>query len=800
MLRNNLLLTISSIILISSMIIFSPFAWSKNSVNIGILVDANDAQQNILVSRLRQELELLLSSKYKINLNEKNILSSHWSTAESLNNYITLSKNNTIDIIISVGIITSSVVIQQKTFNKPVIAIGIVAPESQNILLTQSDTSGINNLSYILFNRSISNDLDTFFQISPYKKVALIASSHLISQLSLSRSKQSKMLTIQKLMERNGTEFVALPVEKKISEASDKLNDIDAVYVGYLGRLEGDGKDKLINTLMKRKIPSFSFTATDVERGVLFSNAPKLPIDKIVRRLALNIEAILDGKNASTLPVSVSFLEKLTVNMETAKRIGYSPSFNLLSKANLIKRFTASNQEVLTLKQAIQEAISANLDLKVETEKVNVSQLDVKLAQANQYPSLTLNTTATQIDKDRAAASFGNQPERNTSVSIRLEQLLYSESVSGNIDIQHYILDSAKQGYQIQKLDIIQNTANAYFDLLRASTTRNIQSENVNITRKNLDLSKQRESAGYSGRSDVYYWESQLASAETAYLSAINQYKLVQIQLNLLLNRPLDNDFNTENFSLYQGEYALYIKETVKKYVKTPATLERFTQFLVVESLNNAPEISQLNANISAQQRRHTSSRKKRYIPTASLVAESQRVYTRSGAGSSASTTTQDDDTWSASVNLSWPLYSGGSISTEGQQALTQILQLKDQLAQIRQSIELNVRSNMLDLATKFVNVSSSQQSAFFADKSLSLVQDSYIKGKASVAELSDAQKNSVIAKQRSLNSNYEYFSAVINIERAVGKYTLLSSPQAQAGYIQRLETYFSPNARIGAN
>jgi outer membrane protein TolC/ABC-type uncharacterized transport system substrate-binding protein len=739
---------------------------------------------------LREELSLLLGAKYNIQLLPEKVLVADWSISTSQTRYQQLIDDPDVDIIISIGVLSSSAVLQQQNYPKPVITVGIVDPLQQQLKLTKQGTSGVHNLSYVLFDRSISNDLNEFHRVFPYKRVAIVASEELFSALHLDGSSK-KLSAIQKMVRENGADSVLLPVRDSIKDVLNQIQFVDAVYIGFLGRLEGAVKDDLIQQINTRKLPSFGFSYEDVERGILASAAPVNPMNKLIKRLSLNVEAILSGIDPSELPVHISFEKKLSINVETARKIGFSPKYVVLSEARLVNEFAEAGDPVLTLEQAINTAISANITLKIERDKLSSSKLDVELARTSYFPSLTLNATGTQIDEKRAASSFGQQAETTTSGTLRLEQLLYSEAQSGNIDIQKYLFSATEHGYQQQKLDITLNAAIAYFEILRANTTRVIQKENVSFIRKNLNVAKQREIAGYSGRADVYRWESQLAIATTDALAAENNYKLTKIKLNQLLDRSLDQEFKTDDVSIKEGVYANYLSGINRDYIDSPASLKKFTNFLIIEAVDNSPEILKINATIDAQKRRLTSARKKRYLPSVSLIAEAQRIFSRDGEGANVPGVTAEDDSWTANMNLSWPIYSGGATGVEGQQAGAEIIQLKDQRILLHQNLKLNVRAALLDVVTKAVNFKSSQRSAEFGNKTLVIVQDEYSKGKASFVELADAKNTASSTEQRAVNSIYEYFTAVLKLERAVGKFTIFSDENERAAYNKRLDEHF---------
>ncbi len=61
------------------------------------------------------------------------------------------------------------------------------------------------------------------------------------------------------------------------------------------------------------------------------------------------------------------------------------------------------------------------------------------------------------------------------------------------------------------RLDIAQQTATAYLNVLRAKTFERVQKDNLQLTRSNLELARVRRQIGVSGPAEVYRWESQMA-------------------------------------------------------------------------------------------------------------------------------------------------------------------------------------------------------------------------------------------------------------------------------------------------
>ncbi len=763
---------------------------SKRDVNIGIVYDGIAVGTEEFFNGLKNELTTLLGSKYNIQLPEAKVLDAGWSAVNASANYDRLAQDRDVDIIIGFGILTSTAIAKKGGYVKPVITLGIFQPELQGLPPATENKSGIHNLTYILINRSVERDLDIFYEIFPYQKVGIVFYGELLKFISADPN------LFREVMEKNETSFELLSISDNIEEVFTKASqDINALYLGYAGPFAGEGEAKLIDEINARGIPSFASSVANVKRGVLAAIAPEENFPKIIRRISLNVEAVLNGEDPANLPVNMSFEENLMLNMQTANKIGFSPKFTVLAKAELINEFALAGARVVNLPDVMHEAINANLDLKIEEGTVNSAQKDVSLARTNFFPALRLGAAGVQIDKDRAESSFGQQPERTVTGTVAVEQLVFSEQAIGNVSIQKHLLRASEHSYEQLQLDVILEAAIAYFNILRAKTGRKIQKDNVDLTRRNLEISKQREAVGYSGRSDVYRWESRLATANTDLLAAKNDVELAKMQLNQLLNRPIDEAFIAQETTLSDSLYLSYLG-SVKAYLDTPKSLNIYTDFLVEEAIRNSPEVRQVVANTDALERSRRSFKLERFVPTIGLGVESQHVFSRNGAGSDVAGVDPIDNPWNVSLNASLPLFQGGATSVIIQQTSIEVTKLKDQRARLVQNLELNVRAAMLELIVKRVNLESSQTSAEFADKSLALVQDEYAQGRVSVVDLVDAQNAALSANLSALDSEYEFFISVLTTERAVGKFSLLNTSEEQQDFLNRFEVYFNERTR----
>jgi len=765
------------------------WAQNKKAVTIGIVHDGLAISLDTFLENLNNELLTLLGSKYNVQIPADKILDADWSAKNASVCYNRLNQDSQVDIILGFGVLSSSVIAQEKTFPKPVIVLGIINPEIYHIASVSQSSSGISNFSYILINQSVERDIDTFFRIYPYKNIGIVFFDEILKMNSFYSD------TFKAIMEKNDTKYTALPIKQNIDDILNNLKDVDAVYLGHLGKFEGEEKVRLIEELTARGIPTFGFSVRDARQGAFAAITPEENMPKIFRRIALDIEAVLDGENLANLPVHLSFEEKLTINMETARRLKFSPDFPVLSQAELLYEFDDKTARLIDLNQVMQEAVQANLDLKIQELAVKSDEKEVSLAKSKYLPTFTLSANGVRIDEKRAEKSFGTQAEQTISGTASLQQIIFSEQALGNIAIQKHLLTASEQSREQIKLDIMLEAGEAYFNILVAQTFVDLRKENLDRIKKNLEISKQREMVGYSSRSDVYRWESQLATETKNLFEAKNTLRLAKIQVNKILHNPLDENFNVKNEFAGTGQFN--INENFKNNVKNQQSMQVLTEFLIEEAKQKSTEIRQIDASIAALERASKSIRRQRFIPVLALGAEVDYFFSRSGAGSNAiglygQPVETEDTQWYVGLSANLPLFKGGEIKHQFQQNEFEIMKLEQQKANLVQNIEMNVRAKVLDLALSVANLELSRQSADFAGKSYDMVQDAYSKGAVSIVELTDAQTNAFNAELAALNSVYDFHKNLLRTQRAISDFLVTKSSAEAMEFSIRFKDYLN--------
>ena len=278
--------------------------------------------------------------------------------------------------------------------------------------------------------------------------------------------------------------FEYIPTRESAEEVLGALSpEVDAVYAWPLFQFSPVEYRRLIDGLIERKLPVFSgLGGGDVEAGMLASAGSPDFSPKLARRVALNIQRILLGQDAGDIPVEFSIRHNLIINMRTARAIDVSPRWEVLIEAKLLHAEDIEGAYRLSLDKAVREALEINLDLLARRRQVSAGAQEIAIARSKLRPRLEASASTITIDDDRAAASFGSQPERSVTASASLTQLLFSEPALANLSIQKRLQEAREHDFETLRLDIALDAATTYLNLMRAKALERVQRNNVERT------------------------------------------------------------------------------------------------------------------------------------------------------------------------------------------------------------------------------------------------------------------------------------------------------------------------------
>lgn len=759
-------------------------------VNIGIITDGPWKRHQDHIDIFKAEITQIAKGEFDARFPADQTWVGNWSI-EKINHAIDrLQANPEVDLILTLGFVSSHEICKRRKLAKPVVAPFIADPGQQKIPLKKG-TSGVDNLSYLVSMKGLDQSIAAFKSIVDFDRLAILIDrfhSHIYPLSSFSESIEKKF-------------NIKVDVVEVESSAADSLRNLpastQAVMLSTHPRFSDDEFKKLIDGLIEKKLPSFSLLGREeVELGALASIAPPAMLKNIARSTAINIQDIVRGENAGRLPVTINLGGKLAINMVTAREIGFSPSWKILTEAELLKEEAIKTERELTLEIVAQEVLAYNLDLAAADRDVSAGEQNITESRSRLLPQIDIGSQATVIDDDRAEASLGTQPERLWTGSLDATQLIYSDRTWADYTIEKFNQEARVESRETLKLDLVQSATTAYLNVLRAMALERVQKENLLLTRENLERAQVRVSIGAAGPEEVYRWESEIANSRQQVLVAQSNRLDAMGSLNLILNRPIAEVFTAKE-SLEANPLSFFKDKRFFFYMDNPRNLNLLRDFLIKEGLEMSPELKQIDAAIAARERTITAARREFYIPRISFRGNVTETFSKDGAGSDPSSAVagfpeKDDTDWSAGVFLNLPLFNSGGKSAALKRTREELAALHNRRGSTTNRIEERVVRAVNLIRASYPGIWLSRDAAEAAGKNLKLVSDSYARGIKSIIDLIDAQNQSLVADQKAANAVYDFLIDIMNVQRSIGYFVLFADDKEQTLWTRKVADYFT--------
>jgi len=412
----------------------------------------------------------------------------------------------------------------------------------------------------------------------------------------------------------------------------------------------------------------------------------------------------------------------------------------------------------ITLSQALLSALQNNLALRVAFFEVQVTraQLEQALAAKGGAVTGTLGYTRTS---ERAtsfvipANTFGpGLPPAETTITFPVSPDVYVVNLGyqypiysgGRLEAQIALARAGVKGAEAAlertKQEVALQTKLAYFQVLVAQAALQVAQQNVAQAEETLRIAQARVRAGTSPRFDEIQAEVNLANARQGLVRARNGVAVATQGLAAVLALPLD--------------VPLRPQETMEVVPVTTPLAD-----LVARSLRERPELAEHRARVEA--------------------AEAALALARAGGrpvvGLSGGLSLDGIGTggvalgWSIGLAATFPLFDGGVTAAKIREAELRLEQLKVVQAQLRQSIELQVRQGMLNLGAAAEEVATAGAAIEQAREALRIAQVRFREGVGTNLEVISAQAALAQAEGARVQALFSYNTARAQLERAVG-------------------------------
>jgi outer membrane protein TolC len=563
-------------------------------------------------------------------------------------------------------------------------------------------------------------------------------------------------------------------------------DDAEAAYVGLLPRTAPGGRRQLFAELADQGVPAFALRGRpDVEAGALAGLLPPSE-QKLARRVAQHLDAVLRGTAATELPAYLPLQERLTLNGRTAAAIGFEPALETVLVAEVIHPEALELGEPLQLGDAIQLALESNIDLQLQDDELQVVRAERGRAGSVLLPQIELGSSATQIDSDRAASSGGLFAERETLIGLTATQVLFDDSALTGYRAARKSERSAEYEYQAARLDVAESAARAYLNWRRAVALASIEIANLRLTISNLETARVRLQVGAAGREEVYRWGSEEAQQRASVLAALAAVDQTRFALNQVLGVDQSNRWRSAasdpTGDLDQVDQRWHRVADVEGLPELDAAV-------VAAALERSPSIRSLEESIGARRAVLGQRRRSFYVPSLFAVFSFDRVLDQEfaqapvlpGIGAV-------EERWTFALSASLPLFEGGDRFHALGEARAQLDLTEHSQVRAQQLIEQQARSALTAVRSSYPAIELSRSAADQSRLNLEIVRDRYAVGKASILDLLDAQRQTFSLEQTASIAVYDYLEDLTALQRSISWFELLASPDEVDHFFSRLD------------
>lgn len=667
-----------------------------------------------------------------------------------------------VDIVLTLGILSAQGAASPVLFlTKPVVSTLVDRSELLALPINSEGKSSKANYTFVVLNLPVSRDFEVFHNLMGFTDISILGDGVVaknLKGLNKVKSDLEKKLGIKINIILGGSN--ADTYLKQLSHHTS------GVMVSNLPRLSETERQKLIDGIVQLGIPSFSLLGySDVKKGVMAGLIPDT-FGRTARRGALDLQQVVLGFAADELSVLMPIESRLLINGKTARLVGYSPDFMTLQTADFILDDPFKEGEQLNLDEAIRLAGEANIDVAISQANTEAQKQQSLIQRSFLLPQANSSISYTQIDRDRAAASMGSTPQRQTLGNLNFNQVIFDDKLLSNFRRSQRDAKSAKYDQATVRYDSMLAGGQAYLELLANIALLRIESQNLSLTQDNLDMARLRFDVGLSGQDEVYRWEAQEAQQRSDVIRRASNVDNAMVTLNRVLNQPQDKVWNAQDFN---QEEALnyFFKDQFVKLVNTLKKNRLMEQFLVGFGLKHSPELSSVVQQVEGQSISLNQSKRSFYVPSLGANFDYFREFQSNRPGALGPFPANKDN-WALTGQVSLPLFQGGLRVHEMNQNKAQLMRLNGERIRTIQAIEQNIRFQLNDLAASRPNLFLTREAAKKAKLNLDIVKDKYSEGTVGILDLLDAQNEYIQREQEAALAVYQYLGDQLEVQRAV--------------------------------
>lgn len=218
-----------------------------------------------------------------------------------------------------------------------------------------------------------------------------------------------------------------------------------------------------------------------------------------------------------------------------------------------------AQQQVLTLQEAVQIGLDNNFGVQISRNLQQQAANNHSIGNAGFLPALDLSASRSESVEDSEFESAAGDSQTNTGAR--------SSSTSASLNFNWTLFDGMQMFTAYDRLgrlkevsdkelrlnmeDLVANIAFAYYNIIRISEQIKVLEDNIDVSRERIEIEEAKVEVGTGSQYELLQAQSDLNADRAARLRELNNLTEAKIQLNELLSRDPEIDYQvTEEISI----------------------------------------------------------------------------------------------------------------------------------------------------------------------------------------------------------------------------------------------------------
>lgn len=419
--------------------------------------------------------------------------------------------------------------------------------------------------------------------------------------------------------------------------------------------------------------------------------------------------------------------------------------------------FIAQAQQKLTLSEAVNYALENKAEAVKARLNVKNSEYQIQEVRANALPQISANGSLTYnaILQETAMDFMGEsmvikmgKPWQSTA-AVSLNQQLFNQAVFTGLKAAKTTREFYKINEQLTEEQVIEKVASSYYEVYKTKSQIKTIDQTVENTTRVRDVIQSLYDNGLAKKIDLDRTNVTLNNIKSSRQQLINALELQENALKYLIGMDINNPITLPDDTFEITQHAL-VDETTNIENRTEIQLlEKQSELLVLNKkateAQGYPSLS-LNANYGY------------------LGIGDKFPWFQSYPGAYWS------DYSSIGLNLSIPIFNGGSIRAKTKQAQIEIDKLEVDKRDTRLALDLDLRNAITQLNNSLITLNTQKENVNLAKEVLSNVENNYKFGLASLTDLLDAETSFADSQNSYTNALLDYKIAEVKLIKAKGE------------------------------